>query len=370
MAYKEEREKKKAAENAIRTKAKQLLREHKKKYKCISGSKKKNFKEMLESIPDIKDYSFMFIRKPEDWVSKSFNMERQKIDFISWCLCKYKTPKFLYKVFIYGKKLGLSPIHFNDKHTFINWFILIGQGESFYKNSKHIFTKKEAHLFLNAPEENSIIENIWWSRCRARNFPAKMTSWFCKNNSNLDWRNKWWLEVLDFYSKNLNDLDIGTLQDTLDYLKRIKDLDNSFSLKGRTLGSVIKLSNEWHRLQQAAKFGSHLKWVGIPVESWKFEDKNNGIEWTIEQILNSKDLYREGRKMRHCVYSYVSACAKGETAIFSLKNNLHEHCVTIEVVKNEIVQMRGKFNRLPKTAERNIIHRWATRNRLCFGNWL
>src|SRR5205814_7389556 len=93
--------------------------------------------------------------------------------------------------------------------------------------------------------------------------------------------------------------------------------DRAFSLKGRTLTSVIKLTNEWHVLMQKAKLGHKVEWKGMGIPDWEHEAKDR--IWTVSELLNNRELLNEGRKQKHCVYSYVQACAFGRTAIFSLR---------------------------------------------------
>jgi hypothetical protein len=151
--------------------------------------------------------------------------------------------------------------------------------------------------------------------------------------------------------------------------------DASFRLKGRTASSVIKLTNEWHVLMQKAKLGHTVEWKGMGVPDWEFEGRDK--IWTVCELRNNKELMNEGRKQKHCVYSYVRWCVEGRSAIFSLRafqklpaymsdgqTIWSKKCeltrVTIEATSTgDIVQVRGHLNRKANDDEKKIIRQWA-----------
>jgi hypothetical protein len=96
------------------------------------------------------------------------------------------------------------------------------------------------------------------------------------------------------------------------------------------------------------------------------------------ELRNNRELLNEGRKQKHCVYSYVQWCMAGRSAIFSLRgyskrvagytpegqilwekeNELTR--VTIEVNhQRAVVQVRGPLNRQPFQEEKYILRLWA-----------
>ena len=86
--------------------------------------------------------------------------------------------------------------------------------------------------------------------------------------------------------------------------------------------------------------------------------------WTIRELLSSKALVAEGRRMKHCVAIYASSCARRRCSIWTMEVESFEgssKALTIEDRNNSriISQARGKTNRLPTEKECNLIHRWA-----------
>ncbi len=87
------------------------------------------------------------------------------------------------------------------------------------------------------------------------------------------------------------------------------------------------------------------------------------------ELLTSRALFLEGRAMRHCVATFIERCAHGQTSIWSMQveNQRGRHRVsTIEIdpTKRRICEARGKCNRLPTTAERKVVERWAAQEGL------
>jgi hypothetical protein len=147
-------------------------------------------------------------------------------------------------------------------------------------------------------------------------------------------------------------------------------------------------SDKWHEEQAAQGAGQG------------YQDKlvvytfANG--WTIQEVRTENDLEVEGNLMGHCVGSYCNYVARGDSAIFSLRDQKNEPHVTIEVkppsahepedqlltdtdvgydpskeqykpyttpmpndeAQWEIVQIQGKSNAEPVDAYKKMIREW------------
>jgi hypothetical protein len=102
---------------------------------------------------------------------------------------------------------------------------------------------------------------------------------------------------------------------------------------------------------------------------WEEFDQETETTYSIIEIRKSYQLVTEGRRMRHCVGSYLGKCLNGQASIWSLRSHKGEKWkthVTIEVNPrtNSIVQAR-KSNNFSPTAEDWIrIRKWAALNSL------
>jgi len=79
-----------------------------------------------------------------------------------------------------------------------------------------------------------------------------------------------------------------------------------------------------------------------------------------------EELKFEGQKLNHCVGSYGSRVASGQCGVVFLrrKEQEDEPYITIEVIKDRIVQMQGAGRRQPNTEEMNFISKWAYKKQL------
>jgi hypothetical protein len=328
-----------------------------KKEEKKSRSKRKDHTEIMGLFSRGLLFHTKFIREPKDWKSKSFNIDKQKRDFINWVYCKYPVPKFMYKAFTLDVPHGV--------HKHVIWFLTIAQGGSFAKKVKGILTKREAHMFLRAPDNNTIEENLWWARCEMMEIPPSLTHAIVKRFfANVPIDDKFWNSLLHLIKKEEKIINVSALSDVMDFLRWQHRANARWSLKGRTLGSLIKLSNEWHREMQLRKFGNgNLTWTGSDIPDWRFKNKATKTVWHVTQLLSSKELYNEGRRMKHCVASYGHRCVDGLSAIFTMTSNdgvnVDEKHLTIEITKEKrMVQARGRFNKPPAGEARLILNKW------------
>jgi hypothetical protein len=202
---------------------------------------------------------------------------------------------------------------------------------------------------------------VWWAKLTVAGIQPRLIARLIKKFfadravSNLTERYE---GLIRFFSKFQNDIDKQTFDEITDFIANRFANDQDFNLKGRTLGSVIRLSNDWHMMVHKAKVDTYTEWNPVDVEDWVFTDKEHTV-WKITQITNNIDLIREGKKQRHCVYSYVRWCEEGRCFIFTMQSG-GERLLTLELDNHRnIVQARGRFNRAPTAYERRVIMRWA-----------
>ena len=147
----------------------------------------------------------------------------------------------------------------------------------------------------------------------------------------------------------------------------------NLSMKGRSPESLLEHVVRWHR-DLAKNSGQKIRiWNTINIQPFRMTEGTVGDPnfkiWTIRELITQQSLFIEGRKLKHCVASYVSSCAKGQSSIWSMEleqSSVVEKRVTIEVNPGtcHIVQIRGKLNRHPNQQELNIIRRWTTEAKL------
>ncbi|MGV3615608.1 MAG: hypothetical protein ACO1SV_09770 [Fimbriimonas sp.] len=121
------------------------------------------------------------LRPAEAYRAKSYNLRRQVIQLVDHLYIRYRVPLFLYRTVLSPEGIDLV---FGDAlikptkrgrplpdYTYRSWFLAVARGESFAKVARSVFTKREAHWFLQAPEDNSIEANIFWAKAAAAGVP-------------------------------------------------------------------------------------------------------------------------------------------------------------------------------------------------------
>jgi hypothetical protein len=337
-------------------------------------NKRKEVCQLLDLVT-IDDISVKAIREPYSYVPKSYNLERQVTGLLAHMFCRYPVPFFLYRACCREPESWTQREAITDNCSFMKdiyrrWFVTIAQGGSFAKLVKGVLTSREAHLFTLAPAGNRIRDNVWWARLVAAGVPSH-TAGFLINRIFQDYffddPHGRMAEVINFYARFYKEMDKDSLGEITDFLSAELRRDGNFRLKGRTLGSVTKLSNEWHRMSRSSYGGRYITWNGLATEDHVITKKDK--TWDIVQLRNSRELTNEGRKQRHCVWSYAYRCEAGVSYIFSVRAfsrspqdpRGYEICrVTVEIDSaRRLVQARGPLNRLPTKEEAEVIREWA-----------
>ena len=315
------------------------------------------------------------LRTADTYVPKSHNLEKQLRGLINHLFVRYPVPAFLYNACLKDDALLFKSHHEMYRH----WFVTLAQGGSFPKLVKEFMTGKEAFLFLSAPANNRIHENVWWAKMMAAGLPINLAERLITrifSHHFFDDPQGRLAEVIQFYARFHQGMDKVTFGEVTDFLVWKLREDRAFRLKGRTVSSVIKLTNEWHLLMQKAKLGHTIEWKGLGLTDWTLETKES--IWKVTELCNNRELMNEGRKQRHCVYSYVHSCVSGRSAIFSLRGyckaavgcteegevlwdtSQDQTRLTIEVnSQRTVVQVRGSLNRLPSVEEKRILRHWT-----------
>lgn len=146
----------------------------------------------------------------------------------------------------------------------------------------------------------------------------------------------------------------------------------SFSMKGRTVRSVLGLMQEWHRGLGVANGG--LTWAPSPMRPMVIEEPSQDpsappVMWHLMELTNGAQLRTEGTAQHHCVASYADRCWRGASRIWSLRlrrGEMVRHMLTIEVdvKKRSVVQARGWGNRPASGKPLRLLQEWTVRERL------
>jgi PcfJ-like protein len=187
-----------------------------------------------------------------------------------------------------------------------------------------------------------------------------------------------WATVLEWFA-HAPMLDFDQIGPICDYIAHRRGQDAKFSMKGRTPLAMMRAMQEWHADLGKRSMVKNKTFVPSGLREAEFNDERlepDGSKtkeiWRMSEVLTAHDLFEEGRRMGHCVFSYASRIQGGDTSIWRLtmEDGLGETgnwaMATIEV-KNAarfIAQARGRFNRSLGAREQRVLLRWASLNGL------
>ena len=331
--------------------------------------------EYRDKVKALRSYA---LRAPEDWLCrlKSKSEEKRFIDFIRFAFARYRVVPHLEQIWIHEVEDDfvdrVTPPNLADMRRpgmpdLRRWYLIAAQGGSLYKQETHRFlSKQETHHFLTAPDEiASTKQALWYAVARAqtpiREIAIRVAR--CKL-ANYSIASTWWKEVARFFARN--PIPTHEMDDLVDYLFVAKQEDARFTLKGRTLATLARRKEDWHRALRRNQAIGGGAWAGSSLRDVDYQSggENKKAVWRFRQIKTGNELFREGERMHHCVATYKFACVQGLVSIWSLTSEFPaghiNRGVTMEVTRDgRIVQCRGFANRLPYGNEATMAKRWA-----------
>ena len=329
-----------------------------------------------------------WIRPIEKWRPTGSNVRRQFASLLRHLFVKYQMPLFFDSVWL----MNYAP----DCKIWRRWYLNVGLGQ----NIRHCclpisYTKKMAHCFMRAPQDLTFLEALRWGQVLGMGGNARLARALLRTSIAVDFTNENFWSTVILWLAQRSRLDCVHVKPIVEYLLfqrygyLIMDDENGlfpeglseeetppapdYSIKGRTLPSLLRDISRWHRELEMKNQVPECEWEASDIPEFHHQDEDlehqKGKRWVIKELLNSEELVREGRQMKHCVATYVSDCVSGESSIWSMEIELKgslKKAITIEVRKEnkEINEVRGKANRLPNKLERRVIRRWPELNGL------
>lgn len=299
---------------------------------------------------------------------------------------RYPVPAFMTSVWFDLPPGGHRPQH--------EWYKHLGRGENIRTAPLPLhLTRAMAHLFIQAPHQFSAVQAIRWAQVRGLGGSKILARAIVGTRLGKVLENEeFWESVLHFFI-NQPSIDLAHVGPVVDFLQHQRfewqeavspegvlgkqpPPRPDYTMKGRTVASILRQVAEWHRqLGQDTNHPSRA-WRHSPFNDFRLVEGSAALGnmrvWTITELLTSRALLHEGQAMRHCVATWTEYCIRREASIWSMQvtNRQGQYRVlTIEVdmPTRTVCQVRGKCNRLPKVAEREVVQRWAAQEGLKVG---
>jgi hypothetical protein len=317
---------------------------------------------------------------------KTRDPARLRLAAARYLFARYRVAEHLEQIWIDCGDLGRDEIMLRKR-----WYIVAAGGGSLYREGAGAWlSRKEVHAFLNPPGRLGFEEAI--SQAIARSYSNDLGIALRIAHSRIARKPRaelgFWREVVRFFCAH--PASVEEMDDLGDYLADCYQRNRGYSLKGRTLASLDRQMQQWHRdleaIQriEAARARAELvlarargqtpptasaagSWPDAAIAEWTWsptsKDRAKREAYVVAQLRTAADLVAETRAMHHCVASYAARCIAGHASIWSLRRRAAgttERMLTIELDRqHRAVQIRGFANRPPRTEERKILERWA-----------
>lgn len=308
------------------------------------------------------------VRESEDWRGAGGHLLAVVDSLASHLFGQYPTPRFLASVW-FG---GTAAPHVDRRR----WFVAHARGARFRSLPLPFeMTRAMEHVFLRTPDHYPFDHALRRAEVLALGGTPELVEVLLTTRIADDFSNaERWRKALAWLVRRGDEVDLTQVRPLVDFLSANLD---EVDLRGRTFASVLRLVAAWHRRlgrETARVFAwPRSRWNGTVIPVRRTVDEPRTGEWTIVELLDSRDLVQEGRLMRHCVSSYARSCLAGQSSIWSLRYRWCDETVPRSVLTIEVrprtamvVQVRGRANALPRGEPLELVRRWARREGLHF----
>ncbi len=323
-----------------------------------------------------------WVREPEDWVPRTHNAYRQFHALVRHLTALYDVPTFFNTAWLEGLTV--------DGIAHQLWFLHVAQGANIRTASRLpvALSKKQAHLFLQAPGDFDVLGALRWAQVRELGGDERLVRSILATRAATDFaQDDFWLTVIRWLIAQplLDPVHHGPIIDYLHDQRYTASVPNpaanlpgqpllvppqpNLTMKGRSPATLLRAVTEWHRRLARIKpeTDTPTTWesIGLQPFSWEEGHHENRRVYQVVELLSSRDLRAEGDAMRHCVASYAWSCAARRSSIWSLRmrdaagNDFRLLTLEVATASRSIVQARQKLNARPSPKEIAILQRWA-----------
>jgi hypothetical protein len=328
-----------------------------------------------------------WLRPVEQWTPRGMSIYPEFSALAGHLLARYPVPAFMIKVWMRDQTA--------EARRQQRWYKHLGLGRNIRSADIPLaYTKMMAHHFVQAPHHLTVEAALRWGQVRGLGGSKDLASAVIATRLGWSFEDEEFWRTVIHYFVNHRGLDPAQVGPIVDYLHNqrfvpqealieegdLVDLgppQPNLSMKGRTPTSLVRQVAAWHETLRHPPRIVPLHWKRSGIGEFRLvePDGPQGLRcWTIRELLSSDELYREGEAMRHCVATYVRACARRETSIWSMRfedGRRRYRVMTIEVDRatRTLCQARRRGNAPPNAKIRGVLERWADQEGLKSEYW-
>lgn len=336
---------------------------------------------IIRACGRLAEFAGRWLRPPEEWTAPVANPCVQFRSLVSHLFDAYPVPKFMTAVWLCTDT--------QDWERDLYLHLARGHGIRQYEIPAPVRLGKRAALFfMQAPDDLCPLQALRWAQVRSLGGDNRLARLLSTTTvlAEPTEHELFWETVIRFVIKHAP----ITTDETVAIVNFIhqqrfvpaetvwglgagpQPLQPDFTLRGRSLMSLRRHMVNWRTdvpIPCSSLVASKPTWTRTDIEP--FHHAHDGEWWTIDELLTDTELVIEGGIMQYCVATYIHACARRRTSIWSLKvqqGDRRKRVLTIEVLPTAklIWQAKGKRNSPPSETAREILHRWAEQEGLQF----
>lgn len=319
----------------------------------------------LEGLAALAGFHDAWKRAPAGWSATSHSRRRQFGTLCRHLLAEYPTPAFLDAAWFLGGPAGRRQQ---------GWFIHLATGGSVRTADLPVrLTRKMAHHFLLAPPHYTPEAALRWGQVHGYGGgPRHVEAVLLTHRADAFDDDEFWTTVIEWFVRQGDLTLFGPacvwVACVFDYLRHRRANGLSVCLRGASFADLITQTRAWHRELAGEKQAPYAAWPRSGVGEMTCTQRTPEGEvvlWTITELLNTADLWDEGRTQRHCVAGYQKMCETGSSSIWSLRTQRDggkpKRRLTIELApgSRRVLQIRGRGNRPPQEAELHWVRQWV-----------
>lgn len=340
----------------------------------------KSGEPQVEALLNLAGFAEQFLREPADWPGCDGSAYDVVASLAQFLLGRYPVPRVLCSVW-FGDRSELALRR-------RNWFVAHAGGRKLRDLDIPLqLTRQMERHFLSSPHHLTVEQALRRAEGMGLGASPDHALRIAMTRMGREMANPgFWRTMAHFFVKVEEQIDVADIGPIVDFvyavrfqrteclgangIEYIEPPHPDFSIKGRSLQSVLRLVEQWHKSLGVGSGGTWT-WDRSRYEPLMIRKPHDeGVDtWEFVELLSSKELAHEGVAMQHCVSSYAEGCFRGWSRIWSLRKRRDDRqrsILTIEIhpQRGEIVQVRGLRNRLPHGEPLAYVKQWARREGL------